>query len=336
MEPATWEVIPMRGLQRWVFAAILTTVLLLGGCFGQQVSPTGTLLVNYPQSYSVHIDGLNTGTTNHAITAVKTGQHTVALVADGKTVWSDEVVIAAGKTLTLTPKIDANPVTEPPASDPDQQPTPEPAPQPTPTPVPAPTPQPVPDPAPTPTPAPKPTDSEAYNASLIADFAQRDALPETTYPESKWDSFGKYGPPAAHYPAPTIPTGYNRLQWQRDRIVAVARKYLGKVPYQHKHILSLGLDCSNFTAWVYNYGLGIKFTYTVTTQGETVGRKLSKDEPLLPGDLLFFQDSTGRITHAAIYIGPGYLIDESGNVAVKRYPYGWTKTAFAHARRVLE
>lgn len=216
-----------------------------------------------------------------------------------------------------------------------------PTPEPTPTPAPEPTPEPT--PAPTPEPGPVPPDQNAsegssqnYADSLVADFAQRDAMPETLVPKSKWDSYGKWGPPAAKYPMPVIPAGYDRLQWQRDRIVAVAQKYIGKVPYAHKHIPSLGLDCSNFTAWVYNYGLGNKFTSAVKTQGATVGRRLAANEPLLPGDLLFFKNSSGTITHAAIYIKPGYMIDESGNVAQRRFPYGWTKTAFAYARRVIE
>lgn len=174
----------------------------------------------------------------------------------------------------------------------------------------------------------------AYEDSLTADFAARDALPQTKVRKSHWNGYGKWGPPAARYPAPAIPSRYDRVQWQRDRIIAVAKKYIG-VPYRHKHIPALGLDCSNYTAWVYNYGLGIKFTSNVRNQAATVGRKLSKNEPLKPGDLLYFGTKSGRITHTAIYIKPGYMIDEAHKVKVKRFPYGWNKRAFKFARRVI-
>lgn len=310
----------------------LLVVLLLGGCFGQ-TTHTGALLVQYPGNQSVLVDGRVLGATNAPISGLTAGMHHVVVMDKDRVVWEDQVNIANGRTTTVTPAPEPGPAPEP-----EPTPQPQPSPQPTPEPpAPEPTPAPSPAPEPAPNPQPAPVDPNAYAASLIADFAARDAMPETTVPKSKWDSYGKYGPPAAHFPAPTIPAGYDRLQWQRDRIIAVAQKYIGKVPYQHKHIPSLGLDCSNFTAWVYNYGLGNKFTSSVTEQGATVGRRLGKNEPLLPGDLLFFQNSEGRITHAAIYYKPDYMIDESGDgVAVHKFTSSWYVKAFSHARRVIE
>lgn len=180
---------------------------------------------------------------------------------------------------------------------------------------------------------------KAYIASLTADFAERDKLPQTTTLRSKWFTYSKYGPPAALYPKVKVPSGTDKLQWQRDRVIEVAKKYIG-LPYKHYHIPILGLDCSNFTSWVYNYGLGIKFTSSVTEQAKVAGRKLSKSEALKKGDLLFFKDSSGRIIHAGLYIDKTTMIDESSSnktgVQIKAFGKGWTKTNFAYARRVIE
>jgi hypothetical protein len=90
----------------------------------------------------------------------------------------------------------------------------------------------------------------------------------------KWDSaevrkkYGSWGPPARHYSAPQ---GIEKrsLQWQRERVIAVAMFYEG-YSYQHHHIPdwdppkdwpwkevarghnAKGIDCSNFTAFVYS------------------------------------------------------------------------------------
>lgn len=96
--------------------------------------------------------------------------------------------------------------------------------------------------------------------------------------------FGVWGPKPRHYPAldgfESIP-----IHWKRQRVLAVAYNMIG-LPYQHHHIPawdppadwpwkpvaygrnSKGLDCSDFTSWVYNYGLGIHLNSDVHKQAE--------------------------------------------------------------------
>lgn len=180
----------------------------------------------------------------------------------------------------------------------------------------------------------------SYEASVRADFPWRDTLPETLSPRpprlGKWE----WGPKPATYPPAEPPAGVNPLQWKRDRVIAVAEKYIG-LPYKHRHIPSQGgLDCSNFTSWVYNYGFGIRFSSNVKKQANTAGRPLTPNERLEPGDLLFIwnKDKT-KIVHVVIYVNTGTIIDstitEAANGVALRPFQGWYKQRFAWARRVF-
>jgi len=184
---------------------------------------------------------------------------------------------------------------------------------------------------------------------LSADFAERDQLPQSDAPESTWytGEHGSWGPRAASYPAVEAPPGYPPLSWKRERIVAVAKRYIG-LAYQHHHIPAWdpagegkGLDCSNFTAWVYNYGLGIKFTSLIHDQSDgptAPGRRLAPGVPFLPGDLLFITtlDRT-RVSHVVIWLGGWEKIIDSHGAGVRVRDFaGWYKDCFSHARRVVE
>ncbi len=195
-------------------------------------------------------------------------------------------------------------------------------------------------------------------ATLTADFAERDKRPESTLPRREWydrDWNRGWGPFAATYPEVRVPAGCDPATWKRDRIVAVARKYIG-LSYRHHHIpdwdpsekitskanAEKGLDCSNFTSWVYNYGLGKKFTSDITDQAEgkdAPGRKLAPNEPLKPGDLMYILlEDRSKVSHVVIYVDENHIIDSHGkNGGVKEHaPVGWYKTHFAFARRIIE
>ena len=168
------------------------------------------------------------------------------------------------------------------------------------------------------------------------DFEHRDSLPQTDTPKSQWDT--EWGPAAKTYPELKMPDGVkDPVAFQRQRIVAAAKKYID-LPYMHKHIPAAGgLDCSNFTAWVYNYSLGIRFPSGIANQGEEAGRRLAPDEKLQPGDLLFQTSVEGdRIAHSVIYMGDDKIIDAcNGKVDVRNFA-NWYKDRFSHARRIIE
>jgi cell wall-associated NlpC family hydrolase len=129
----------------------------------------------------------------------------------------------------------------------------------------------------------------------------------------------------------------NRVSWSRIRAVEAAKKWIG-LPYKHHHIPAMGgMDCSNFTAFVYNYAFGIRFSSWVERQSEEAGRKLEKSETLAPGDLIFLYSADfTRISHAVIYLSPDEIIDSTGPGVDVRPFRGWYKKNYAWARRVIE
>ena len=105
------------------------------------------------------------------------------------------------------------------------------------------------------------------------------------------------------YPAPVVPPGVNEQDWRRERVIATALKYIG-YGYQHHHIPDWvpppnwpwspvasgangrGLDCSNFTGWIYNYGLGILLPTGVKRQAQDTSVSDAHGKPLVIQELL--------------------------------------------------
>ncbi len=183
-----------------------------------------------------------------------------------------------------------------------------------------------------------PVVERTLSVTPTGDFAYRDSLPQTEVAESEWLSCcGSYGPCAQPYPQVEFPAGANRLAWSRIRVIEAAKKWIG-LPYAHRHIPAMGgLDCSNFTAWVYNYAFGLRFSSRVDRQASEAGRMLPASEDLKPGDLIFlFSDDFSRISHALLYVDENTVLDSSdGGIQLRPFE-GWYKTHYAWARRVLE
>ncbi|MCZ2817821.1 transglycosylase SLT domain-containing protein [Modestobacter sp. VKM Ac-2984] len=91
-------------------------------------------------------------------------------------------------------------------------------------------------------------------------------------------------------------------------VVGAATKYLG-VPYKWGGTdPATGLDCSGFTQRVYA-DLGIAIPRT-SAQQATAGRPVASLAEALPGDLVFFDNTSSRpgIDHVGLYIGGGKMI----------------------------
>ena len=177
-----------------------------------------------------------------------------------------------------------------------------------------------------------------YEVSFSSDFRCRDALPQTGIPRDEWETCcGVWGPQAATFPIVKIPNGVEASRWIEGRVIAVAKKYIG-LPYKHKHIpFAGGLDCSNFTSWVYNYGFGVRFDSNIERQADNVGRKLGREETLNKGDLIFLWNrNRTRISHVAIFIDSENVIDERGSGVEVRSFQGEYLERFAWARRIFE
>ena len=167
---------------------------------------------------------------------------------------------------------------------------------------------------------------------------------ESETPHGEWythrarEHFGSWGPRPRAYPPP-----YGVENWpiamRRERVIAVALRFVG-YDYQHHHIPDWnpprhwpwqktcagqngrGVDCSNFTGFVYNLGFGLRLNTDVHHQAEErfangpgrertplrhIALPKSYDERLATlrtGDLLFIRSHQGKISHVVIWVGP--------------------------------
>lgn len=232
---------------------------------------------------------------------------------------------------------------------------------------------------------------------LTADFAEfprNDIRQESQQPPyEQWYDQSAYRRgqltwgPAQHtrYPTPVIPAGVDAGEWKRERIIATALKYVG-YSYQHHHIPdwnptdpswpwkpvaagqnSKGIDCSDFTGWIYNYGLGILLNTDVKKQSRpTDGVQTLLDgvtdyatilAGLRTGDLLYIRSDAGKISHVITWVGKigvspdgtPLVIDSHGSAVVdsngQHIPQGvhlrpfrtgsWYHRCFDHAHRII-
>lgn len=167
---------------------------------------------------------------------------------------------------------------------------------------------------------------------------------ESSMPFEEWYSrrtrkeWGVWGPPPRHYPAHP---DYDRMPVaaKRERVLAVACSFIG-LPYQHHHIPdwdpprdwpwkpvaygrnSKGVDCSDFSSWCYNYGLGIKMSTGVKRQANvteiegpgpdrtTHAKQIVDDngyenlcKKLKTADLLYIRNRSGELAHVIMWVG---------------------------------
>ena len=204
--------------------------------------------------------------------------------------------------------------------------------------------------------------------------------------------FGSWGPKPRHY-EPLEGIDDRPLAWQRERVLAVAERFIG-YGYQHHHIPDWdppahwpwkhscvghngrGVDCSNFTSFVYNQGFGIHMSSEVVRQsklhavaeGEHRTQLQRIDLPeayddrlkvLKTSDLLYIRGRVGGpITHVVLWVGSvgrsgsntPLIIDSHGggveNDEGRAIPCGihlrpfredsWYNRCASHAHRVFE
>lgn len=107
----------------------------------------------------------------------------------------------------------------------------------------------------------------------------------------------------------------------RVDLVEYAKQFLGNPYVWGGTSLTKGADCSGFVQSIFKH-YNIKLTRTSRTQSKE-GTKIKASE-LLPGDLVFYSDSSGTISHVAIYIGNGQVIHASNartGIKISKYNY---------------
>ena len=102
---------------------------------------------------------------------------------------------------------------------------------------------------------------------------------------------------------------------KKEKLAENALMYLN-APYLWGGRSPLGIDCSGFTQMVYRLQ-GVDLPRDAYQQAE-VGTTLSFVEESEAGDLAFFDNNEGRITHVGIILENNHIIHASGKVRIDR------------------
>jgi gamma-D-glutamyl-L-lysine dipeptidyl-peptidase len=107
-------------------------------------------------------------------------------------------------------------------------------------------------------------------------------------------------------------------QTTREGIVETAFTYMNS-PYLWGGRSPFGIDCSGFTQAVFKAN-GMRIKRDAWQQVE-IGDPYSFVEEAQPGDLAFFDNAEGRITHVGIVAGENRIIHASGKVRIDHYDH---------------
>jgi len=124
---------------------------------------------------------------------------------------------------------------------------------------------------------------------------------------------------------------------KRSKLVEDAYMFLN-APYLWGGRTPLGIDCSGFTQMVYRLN-GLSLMRDANQQVEQ-GTALSFPEEAEAGDLAFFDNDDGSITHVGIVLDKGQIIHASGKVHVDKLDhigiYSEAQKRYTHSLRVLK
>lgn len=131
------------------------------------------------------------------------------------------------------------------------------------------------------------------------------------------------------YYSNTTPGGFNR-----DRFLLDVVSFLG-VPYAYGGSTKQGIDCSGFTARVYQSAMNTPLPRTARGQFE-IGEDVEKDS-LQFGDLVFFNTTGSSPSHVGIYIEDDLFAHASvvNGVTFSSLESTYYRNRFVGARRVV-
>jgi cell wall-associated NlpC family hydrolase len=118
--------------------------------------------------------------------------------------------------------------------------------------------------------------------------------------------------------------------------ISIAALGLVDVPYRFGgNTPKGGFDCSGLIVYVYNKAVGIKLPRTIqlmSGQGNSID-----GQPPAPGDLVFFNTTGEKYSHAGIYVGQGRFVhapSAGGTVRLDYITAPYWAAKFTEARRI--
>jgi len=123
-----------------------------------------------------------------------------------------------------------------------------------------------------------------------------------------------YAPAGSLLPANVINNAKVQLpKYNHNQLIQVAKQYLD-APYLWGGRTFMGIDCSGFTQVVFKQ-CGMQLPRDAYQQAET-GNIVSFVESAMPGDLAYFENEEGKITHVGIMMNNHQIIHASGKVRI--------------------
>lgn len=123
----------------------------------------------------------------------------------------------------------------------------------------------------------------------------------------------------------------------KEHLIETALLYLN-TPYLWGGKTPFGIDCSGFTQMVYKLN-GYKLMRDASQQANQ-GEALSFIEESEPGDLAFFDNDEGKITHVGIIMKDNYIIHAHGKVRIDRLDhsgiFNYEMRTHTHKLRVIK
>jgi len=120
--------------------------------------------------------------------------------------------------------------------------------------------------------------------------------------------------------------------------ISIAAMGLVGVPYRFGgNTPAGGFDCSGLIAYVYNNAAGIKLPRTVQEMSRA-GQNIQNAAPA-PGDLVFFNTTGERYSHAGIYVGHGRFVhapSKGGTVRLDQMTSPYWAARYTEARRIAD